>query len=108
MAFPLENGGTLFLEVRAMAIPNPKRELNQRLRLKSLDAQFCTEIEHGLNCSPFEATCVLDVLKEIYSPFLAESSVKAPPMSRPESRWPIVAKLPSVSPSTAARSMTNC
>jgi Protein of unknown function (DUF1670) len=62
-----------------MAIRNPIKELNQRLRLKSLDAQFCTEIGQGLNCSPFEATCVLDVLKEIYAPFLAEVSVKAPP-----------------------------
>ncbi len=62
-----------------MAIPNPSKDLNQRLRLKSLDAQFCSEIQQGLNCSPFEANCVLQVLKEIYAPFLAETSVKAPP-----------------------------
>jgi hypothetical protein len=62
-----------------MAIPNPSKELDQRLRLKSLNAQFCSEIQQGLNCSPFEANCVLEVLKEIYAPFLAETSVNAPP-----------------------------
>lgn len=62
-----------------MAIANPIKELQERLRLKSLDSQFCTEIQQGLNCSPFEANCVLQVVKETYEPFLAETSIKAPP-----------------------------
>jgi len=41
--------------------------------------QFLHEIQHGLNCSPFEAQAVLDVAKEVYLPFLDPDVVKAPP-----------------------------
>ena len=43
------------------------------------DARFLKEIEHGLNCSPFEAWAVLEVVREVYFPFLDEQCVKAPP-----------------------------
>lgn len=46
---------------------------------KTLDAKFLQEIQHGLNCSPFEAEAVLEVVKEVYFPFLDEQSIKAPP-----------------------------
>jgi len=46
---------------------------------KTLDAKFLNEIRNGLNCSPFEAEAVLEVVKEVYFPFLDEQSVKAPP-----------------------------
>lgn len=62
-----------------MGVPNPQRELVHRLRLKSLDSQFRAEVSHGLNCSPFEAECVLQVVKEVFFPFLDESAAKAPP-----------------------------
>lgn len=42
-------------------------------------ARLLNEIRNGLNCSPFEAEAVLDVVKEVYFPFLDEQSVKAPP-----------------------------
>ena len=45
-----------------MGIRNKKRETLKRLDSKTLDAQFLQEIQHGLNCSPFEAEAVLDVL----------------------------------------------
>jgi len=62
-----------------MGIRNRKRETLKRLDSKTLDAKFLQEIQHGLNCSPFEAEAVLEVVKEVYFPFLDQPSVKAPP-----------------------------
>ena len=62
-----------------MGVRNRKRQVLRRLDSKTLDARFLKEIEHGLNCSPFEAQAVLDVVKEVYFPFLDEQCVKAPP-----------------------------
>ena len=62
-----------------MGIRNPKREELARLESKSLDAQFLTEIQHGLGCSPCESQAVLQVVKETYLPFLDRSAVGAPP-----------------------------
>ena len=62
-----------------MGIRNQKRETLRRLDSKTLDAKFLQEIQHGLNCSPFEAEAVLEVVKEVYFPFLDQQSVKAPP-----------------------------
>jgi len=62
-----------------MGVRNKKREELKRLDSKTLDARFLNEIRNGLNCSPFEAEAVLEVVKEVYFPFLDEQSVKAPP-----------------------------
>jgi DNA-binding CsgD family transcriptional regulator len=62
-----------------MGLRNPKKEILDRLRLKTLDARFCHEIRYGLNCSAFEAEAVLGVVKEVYFPFLDEHGVQAPP-----------------------------
>lgn len=62
-----------------MGVRNKKRETLKRLDSKTLDARFLNEIRNGLNCSPFEAEAVLEVVKEVYFPFLDEQSVKAPP-----------------------------
>ena len=62
-----------------MGIRNKKQETLRRLDSKTLDARFLNEIRNGLNCSPFEAEAVLEVVKEVYFPFLDEQSVKAPP-----------------------------
>jgi len=62
-----------------MGIRNRKKEVLDRLNSKTLEAQFCHEIQHGLNCSPFEAQAVLDVVEEVYMPFMAPDVVKAPP-----------------------------
>jgi Protein of unknown function (DUF1670) len=59
-----------------MGIRNPDREVIERLDSKTLDARFTTEIQHGLNCSPFEAQAVLDVVKEVYFPFLTAGSTE--------------------------------
>ena len=62
-----------------MGVRNKKREVLQRLDSKTLDAKFLKEIQHGLNCSPFESQAVLEVVREVYFPFLDEQCVKAPP-----------------------------
>ena len=53
-----------------MGVRNPRRQELRRLESKTLDAKFLSEIQHGLNCSPFEAEAVLSVVKEVYFPFL--------------------------------------
>jgi hypothetical protein len=63
----------------AMGIRNAKKETLDRLSAKTLEAQFLQEIQHGLNCSPFEAEAVLGVVKEVYLPFLDSDVVQAPP-----------------------------
>ncbi len=62
-----------------MSIRNPKREELRRLESKTLDAQFKTAIQEGLNCSPFEAEAVLGVVREVYFPFMEPSAGTAPP-----------------------------
>jgi DNA-binding CsgD family transcriptional regulator len=62
-----------------MGVRHRSRELLERLDSKTLDAQFTTEIQQGLNCSPFEAEAVLGVVKEVYFPFLSTESAAAPP-----------------------------
>jgi DNA-binding CsgD family transcriptional regulator len=62
-----------------MGVRNPKREVIARLDSKTLDARFTAEIQQGLNCSPFEANAVLDVVREVYFPFLAAGSTEAAP-----------------------------
>ena len=46
-----------------------KKEELKRLKSKTLDAQFRRELEKGLNCSPFEAEAVCELVKEIYFPY---------------------------------------
>lgn len=62
-----------------MGIRNRDREVLERLDAKTLDARFTTEIEHGLNCSPFESEAVLDVVKEVYFPFLSADADQPAP-----------------------------
>jgi len=63
-----------------MGVRNPRYEELLRLESKTLDAQFLTTVQQGLNCSPFESHAVLEVVKEVYFPFLAQaqSSVLLP------------------------------
>lgn len=56
-----------------MGIRNTGREELLRLESKTLDAQFLSTIQQGLNCSPFESEAVLEVVKEVYFPFLAQA-----------------------------------
>jgi DNA-binding CsgD family transcriptional regulator len=62
-----------------MGVRNRDREVIRRLDSKTLDARFTTEVEQGLNCSPFESEAVLDVVKEVFFPFLSAEAPQAPP-----------------------------
>jgi DNA-binding CsgD family transcriptional regulator len=62
-----------------MGVRNRSKEALERLAAKTIDARFLYEIEHGLNCSPFEAEAVLQVVKEVYFPFLDAEQPLAPP-----------------------------
>lgn len=48
-----------------------------RLNAKSLDQQFINEIIHGLNCSPFEASAVLDTVYRVFGDYFeSQQSLK--------------------------------
>ena len=64
-----------------MGVRNAKREELRRLECKTLDAQFRTVVREGLNCSPFEAEAVVDVVQEVYGPYLNGSDGSLPPGS---------------------------
>lgn len=62
-----------------MSIRNCKREMLERLESKTLDAQFLTIVRDGLSCSAFEAKAVLEVVHQVYLPFMNAGATKAPP-----------------------------
>jgi DNA-binding CsgD family transcriptional regulator len=62
-----------------MGVRNVHREVLERLDSKTLDARFTTEIQQGLNCSPFESEAVLEVVKEVYFPFLSAEATEPSP-----------------------------
>jgi hypothetical protein len=62
-----------------MGVRNRDREVIERLDSKTLDGRFTTEIQLGLNCSPFESNAVLDVVKEVYFPFLSAATSEPAP-----------------------------
>ncbi len=44
-----------------------------RLAQKQLDQQFTHEIIHGRQCSPFEASAILDTVYRVYAPYFETS-----------------------------------
>lgn len=58
---------------------NVRREELRRLESKTLEARFDHEIREGLGCSPFEAEAVLQVVREVFYPYMDESAATAPP-----------------------------
>ena len=62
-----------------MGVRDAKREELNRLDCKTLDAQFKTTIGQGLNCSPFEAEAVVEVVHEVYGAALGGSESAALP-----------------------------
>lgn len=53
-----------------------------RLRKKSRDQQFTNMIIHGLNCSPFEASAILDTVYDVFGDCLQTSSALMPGQMR--------------------------
>jgi hypothetical protein len=49
-----------------------------RLSQKQLDQQFTHEMVHGLQCSPFEATAILDAVYRVYAPYFETSGTLKP------------------------------
>ena len=62
-----------------MGMRNQKKETLARLTAKTLEAGFLNEIREGLGCSPFEAEAVLEVVREVFFPFLDENATQTPP-----------------------------
>ena len=62
-----------------MGVRNQKLESSSGWIPRPLILDSPPRFEQGLNCSPFEAEAVLDVVKEVYFPFLSsgESSGSA-------------------------------
>ena len=50
----------------------------KRLSQKQLDQQFTYEIVHGLQCSPFEASAILDSVYQVYAPYFETSGTLKP------------------------------
>jgi len=51
-------------------IRNKTEEKKKRLSVKTLDQSFRKEVEEGLNCSPIESKALIDIVREIYMPYL--------------------------------------
>lgn len=62
-----------------MGSKHSERSEIDRLSVKTLDDQFVTEIQEGLNCSPFEGQAVLSVVREIFAPLMGTPAAAAPP-----------------------------
>lgn len=89
-----------------MGIRDAQREELLRLEAKTLDARFLTVIRDGLNCSPFEAEAVLEVVREVYLPFLDEAAGQAPPGKI--TLVAVDAEEPAGKPVVACRKVTVC
>lgn len=50
----------------------------RRLQTKNIDQHFINEIVTGLNCSPFEATAVLDTVHEVFDPYFETGGALKP------------------------------
>ena len=62
-----------------MGMRNATLETLDRLKAKTLDAEFLTDVQQGLGCSPFEARAVLSVVHQVYLPFLDETNAAVRP-----------------------------
>ncbi|MEA1964386.1 MAG: hypothetical protein U9O41_04565, partial [Candidatus Aerophobetes bacterium] len=59
-------------------IRNKTEEKKRRLSTKTLDQAFRKEAEEGLNCSPIESKALLDIVREVYMPYLHEAQTIHP------------------------------
>ena len=69
----------IFWKECIMGSRNRNAQKLKRLESKTHDAKFLTEIQEGLNCSPFEADAVLQVGREVYLPYWGRNAANAPP-----------------------------
>jgi hypothetical protein len=59
-------------------INNSSNNKWKRLSQKHLDQQFINEIIHGLDCSPFEASAILDMVYHVYTPYFETNATLKP------------------------------
>jgi Protein of unknown function (DUF1670) len=59
-------------------INNTNRQRSDRVNAKSLDTQFMVAMQHGLNCSPFEAEIMVEKVHEIYGPLFDTATIVQP------------------------------
>jgi hypothetical protein len=62
-----------------MGSKRPRRNEIDRLSVKTLDDQFLTEVQQGLNCSPFESEAVLKLVREVVAPLMGTQGSPGPP-----------------------------
>jgi DNA-binding CsgD family transcriptional regulator len=70
--------GDGFVRLRLRATKEQDAVGGARLTIE-IGAEFPIGIKQGLNCSPFEAEAVLDVVKEVYFPFLSAEAAEPSP-----------------------------
>jgi hypothetical protein len=63
---------------RSIMINNSSLDKWKRLAHKQLEQQFTHEIIHGLDCSPFEASAILDTVYRVYAPYFETSATLKP------------------------------
>jgi len=63
---------------RIIMINNSSLDKWKRLGHKHLDQQFTHEIIHGLDCSPFEASAILDTVYRVYAPYFETAATLKP------------------------------
>ena len=62
----------------AIMINNSSLQKWDRLNHKQLDQQFLNEIMMGMECSPFEASAILDTVYRVYKPYFETSGTLKP------------------------------
>lgn len=75
--FPGQGHRRSFLE-EALVINNTSPQRWDRITAKSIDAQFLTEMQRGLNCSPFEAQIMVERVHQLYGPLFESSTTVQP------------------------------
>ncbi len=65
-------------ERKLIMINNSSLTKWDRLSQKQIDQQFTHEMVHGLQCSPFEASAILDAVYRVYAPFFETSGTLKP------------------------------
>jgi hypothetical protein len=74
-------GGGIPVRVHAqevLMLNNTSPQRWDRISAKSIDTQFSNAMQHGLNCSPFEAQIMVEKVHELYGPLFDTSTSTQP------------------------------
>ena len=94
---------TLYLLGRTIMINNTSLQKWNRLAQKQLDQQFLNEIMTGLQCSPFEASAILEAVYKVYAPYFETSGT----LKTGQLLFPVVAiETPSNTPLAESKQVT--